>query len=182
MSVPSGTNMTATRINMHHGGVDIAIQATITSNSCRHDSIQFHGDEVSRRENLRPNPRATIEGLERRRFFSQSDATHRRIYRASAKDCIVCAIRAQCTTAPRGRWIGSFLHETYVERMHAHHETEAFATVMRKRKVWIEPCLAKTKEWHGLRRFRLRGAEKVNIRTQFIAAGDADHGRVTRPG
>ena len=42
---------------------------------------------------------------------------------------------------------------------------------MRKRKVWVEPLFAEAKEWHGLRRFRLRGLEKVNIQAQMIAAG-----------
>jgi hypothetical protein len=42
---------------------------------------------------------------------------------------------------------------------------------MRKRKVWVEPLFAEAKGWHGLRRFRLRGAEKVNIQAHLIAAG-----------
>lgn len=42
---------------------------------------------------------------------------------------------------------------------------------MRKRKVWVEPFFAEAKDWHGLRRFRLRGAENVNIQAQLIAAG-----------
>ncbi len=42
---------------------------------------------------------------------------------------------------------------------------------MRKRKVWVEPLFAEAKDWHGLRRFRLRGLQKVNIQAQVIAAG-----------
>ena len=42
---------------------------------------------------------------------------------------------------------------------------------MRKRKVWVEPLFAEAKDWHGLRRFRLRGAEKVNGEALLIAAG-----------
>jgi len=52
-----------------------------------------------------------------------------------------------------------------------YHETAAYAKAMRKRKVWVEPLFAEAKEWHGLRRFRLRGLEKVNIQGQMIAAG-----------
>ena len=33
---------------------------------------------------------------------------------------------------------------------------------MRKRRVWVEPLFAEAKDWHGLRRFRLRRREKVN--------------------
>jgi hypothetical protein len=35
----------------------------------------------------------------------------------------------------------------------------------------MEPLFAEAKDWHGLRRFRLRGDEKVNIQAQMIAAG-----------
>ena len=55
--------------------------------------------------------------------------------------------------------------------MRGHHATEAYAKAMRKRKVWVEPLFAEAKDWHGLRRFRLRGLPKVNIQAQLIAAG-----------
>src|SRR3712207_4335105 len=42
---------------------------------------------------------------------------------------------------------------------------------MRKRQVWVEPLFAEAKDWHGLRRFRLRGLPKVNIAAQLVAAG-----------
>src|SRR4051795_4914307 len=45
------------------------------------------------------------------------------------------------------------------------------ANAMRKRKVWVEPLFAEAKDWHGLRRFRLRGLEKVNGEALLIAAG-----------
>jgi hypothetical protein len=34
---------------------------------------------------------------------------------------------------------------------------------MRKRKVWIEPLFGEAKQWHGMRQFRLRGLQKVNM-------------------
>ena len=34
---------------------------------------------------------------------------------------------------------------------------------MRKRAVWVEPLFGEAKQWHGLRQFRLRGLENVNI-------------------
>jgi transposase len=105
------------------------------------------------------------------RFLSQSDATHRRIYQATAADCKACALRARCTTSPRGRRISRDLDETYLDRVRDYHHTEAYANAMRKRKVWVEPLFAEAKDWHGLRRFRLRGAEQVNIQAQLIAAG-----------
>jgi hypothetical protein len=37
--------------------------------------------------------------------------------------------------------------------------------------VWVEPLFAEAKDWHGLRRFRLRGLEKVNREALLVAAG-----------
>jgi hypothetical protein len=42
---------------------------------------------------------------------------------------------------------------------------------MRKRKVWVEPLFAEAKDWHGLRRVRLRGLEKGNGEALLIATG-----------
>ena len=42
---------------------------------------------------------------------------------------------------------------------------------MRKRQVWVEPLFAEAKEWHGLRRSRLRGLRNANIQGLLIAAG-----------
>jgi transposase len=110
-------------------------------------------------------------GGETLRFLSHSDATHRRIYQAPASACAACSLRAQCTTSPRGRRIGRHVDEEYVERVRGYHETEDFAKAMRKRKVWVEPLFAEAKDWHGLRRFRLRGLPKVNGEALLIAAG-----------
>jgi hypothetical protein len=52
-----------------------------------------------------------------------------------------------------------------------YHATEHFAKAMSKRQVWVEPLFAEAKDWHGLRRFRLRGLEKVNGEALLIAAG-----------
>jgi len=105
------------------------------------------------------------------RFLSQSDATHRRIYQARAVDCKTCALRERCTSSPRGRRISRSLDEAFLDRVRAYHETETYAKAMRKRKVWVEPLFAEAKDWHGLRRFRLRGLEKVNIQAHLIATG-----------
>jgi hypothetical protein len=52
-----------------------------------------------------------------------------------------------------------------------YYETEPYAKAMRKRKVWVEPLFAEAKDWHGLRRSRLRGLAKVNGEALLIAAG-----------
>jgi hypothetical protein len=52
-----------------------------------------------------------------------------------------------------------------------YYTTEPYAKAMRKRQVWVEPLFAEAKDWHGLRRFRLRGLEQVNGEALLIAAG-----------
>jgi hypothetical protein len=105
------------------------------------------------------------------RFLSQCETTRRRVYEAPAAACAVCALRQQCTTSQRGRRVGRSLGETYLDRVRGYHATEAYRKAMRKRQVWVEPLFAEAKAWHGLRRFRLRGLEKVNGEALLIAAG-----------
>jgi hypothetical protein len=105
------------------------------------------------------------------RFLSQCRSTQRRIYAAPAGVCRTCALRDRCTTAQRGRRIGRHRDESYLDRVRAYHATEPYAKAMRKRKVWVEPLFAEAKDWHGLRRFRLRGLEKTNGEALLIAAG-----------
>ena len=47
----------------------------------------------------------------------------------------------------------------------------AYQKAMRKRSVWVEPLFGEAKQWHGLRRFRLRGLENVNMEGLLVAAG-----------
>ena len=70
------------------------------------------------------------------------------------------------TAGPRGP-----SYAEYLDRVRAYHETAAYEKAMRKRKVWVEPLFGEAKDWHGLRRFRLRGLWKVNIEALLIAAG-----------
>jgi transposase len=105
------------------------------------------------------------------RFISLCGTTRRRVYEAPTAACAACSLRAQCTTSRRGRRVGRSLDEEYLERVRGYHQTEDFARAMRKRKVWVEPLFAEAKEWHGLRRFRLRGLPKVNGEALLVAAG-----------
>jgi len=110
-------------------------------------------------------------GNETLRFVSQCERTQRRVYEAPAAACAACALRAHCTTSQRGRRVGRSLDEASLERVRGYHATEPFAKAMRKRKVWVEPLFAEAKDWHGLRRFRLRGLEQVNGEALLIATG-----------
>jgi hypothetical protein len=80
-------------------------------------------------------------------------------------------LRSQCTTSKRGRRVGRSLDADYLDRVRGYQETEPYAKAMRKRQVWVEPLFAEAKDWHGLRRFRVRGLEKVNGEALLIAAG-----------
>jgi hypothetical protein len=42
---------------------------------------------------------------------------------------------------------------------------------MRKRALWTEPLFGEAKQFHQMRRFRLRGLTKVNIEGVMIATG-----------
>ena len=110
-------------------------------------------------------------GQQTLRFISRCDRTQRRVYEAPAVACRACALRAQCTTSHRGRRVGRSFAEDDLDRVRGYHATEPYAKAMRKRKVWVEPLFAEAKDWHGLRRFRLRGLDKVNGEALLIAAG-----------
>jgi hypothetical protein len=59
----------------------------------------------------------------------------------------------------------------YLEKVRGYHATEADEQAIRTRRVWVEPLDAEAKEWHGLRRLRLRGLMNANIQGLLIAAG-----------
>jgi Transposase DDE domain len=82
------------------------------------------------------------------------------------------ALRPQCTSNKNGRQLRRDPKERYAERVRAYRGTALYEKALRKRKVWVEPLLfAEAKDWHGMRRFRLRRLEKVNIEALLIASG-----------
>src|SRR5215217_5112787 len=92
-------------------------------------------------------------------------------YRADATTCNGCPLKAECTESSRGRILHRSLYADYLDKVRGYHTTEAYKKAMRKRQVWVEPLFAEAKVWHGLRRFRLRGIENVNIEGLLVAAG-----------
>ena len=93
------------------------------------------------------------------------------VYRADAAICNACPLKAACTESSQGRQVQRSLYVEYLDRVRAYHETAAYEKAVAKRKVWVEPLFGEAKDWHGLRRFRLRGREKVNIEGLRIATG-----------
>ena len=104
-------------------------------------------------------------------FFPAHSTERSRRYRAYAKDCNHCALKAKCTTSKQGRSLCRSVDEEYLDRVRAYHTTEAYKKAYRKRSVWIEPLFAEAKDWHGLKRFRLRLLWRVNCEALRIAAG-----------
>jgi transposase len=92
-------------------------------------------------------------------------------YRADAATCNNCPVKAACTESSQGRLIHRSLYIAYLDRVRSYHETAAYEKAMAKRKVWVEPLFGEAKDWHGLRRFRLRRLWKVNIEALLIATG-----------
>ena len=93
------------------------------------------------------------------------------VYRGDPAICNACPVKTECTTGDRGRMIQRSVDEDYLEKVRGYHTTEAYQKAIRKRQVWVEPMFAEAKEWHGLRRLRLRGLRNANIQGLLIAAG-----------
>jgi transposase len=93
------------------------------------------------------------------------------VYRANAKICDACLVKAQCTDSKSGRHLRRSFFQDELDRAALYRETEDYKKALRKRQVWIEPLFGEGKQWHGMRRFRLRGLEKVNIEGLLRAAG-----------
>lgn len=64
-----------------------------------------------------------------------------------------------------------FIFQEYLDKAKRYPETEAYLKAIRKRNVWTETLFGEAKEFHGLRRFRLRRLRKVNIEGVMVAAG-----------
>jgi transposase len=105
------------------------------------------------------------------KFRKHKHAERVRIYQAPAVRCNACLLKAHCTTSVNGRQIKRSLDEADLDRVRGYHDTEPYKKAMRKRQVWFEPLFAEAKDWHGLRRFRLRGLANANIQGLLVAAG-----------
>ena len=105
------------------------------------------------------------------RFQNQDRRNRRKRYRAKPPICNACELKARCTTSERGRVLYRAFEEDFCDGVRAYRGTFAYEKALRKRQVWVEPLFAEAKEWHGMRRFRLRRLEKVNMEALLIASG-----------
>ena len=93
------------------------------------------------------------------------------IYKPKAEVCNACPVKDKCTGSKSGRHIFRSFFQEYLDKAETYRQTEAYLKAMRKRSVWIEPLFGEAKEFHGLRRFRLRRLRKVNMEGVMVAAG-----------
>ena len=108
---------------------------------------------------------------QRLRLHNEDPHNRRKRYRAKPSVCNACELKSRCTTSERGRVLYRPFYEDYYDRVRAYRGTYPYEKALRKRKVWVEPLFAEAKDWHGMRRFRLRRLEKVSIEALLIASG-----------
>jgi transposase len=111
-------------------------------------------------------PNGALLRLEKHRYIERTKE-----YRADAAICNACSLKEHCTNSERGRSLRRSFDEERLERVRAYHTTEPYQKAMRKRNVWVEPLFAEGKDWHGMRRFRLRRLWRVNCEALMRAAG-----------
>ena len=104
-------------------------------------------------------------------LHTSSPAEHAKRYQAEAATCNACPLKAECTPGTSGRYVSRNFAEEYFEGVRSYQTTEAYKKALRKRSVWVEPLFAEGKEWHGMRRFRLRELWRVNCEGLMRAAG-----------
>ena len=105
------------------------------------------------------------------RLYTHSYTERLTRYRADPGSCNACPLKPKCTPGDSGRVLMRSFDEELLERVRAYRDTAPYEKALRKRKVWVEPMFAEAKEWHGMRRFRLRRLWRVNAEALLIAAG-----------
>ncbi len=104
-------------------------------------------------------------------LFKRSYSENEFVYRADARICNACPVKAECTDSKSGRHLRRSFFQEYLDRAVGYRATEAYKQALRKRQVWVEPLFGELKQWHTGRRFRLRRLAKVNIEGLLKATG-----------
>jgi transposase len=117
------------------------------------------GKELHRRRRIFANPRDEA-----------SDGVIR--YRASKRDCDVCALKLKCCPNMPARKIPRSIHEAARDKARAIAKTEAYAVSRRQRKK-VEMLFAHLKRILGLGKLRLRGPS--GAKDEFLLAATAQN-------
>jgi hypothetical protein len=91
--------------------------------------------------------------------------------RAKAESCNACPLKPECAPGDSGRVLMRSVDEELLERVRAYRGAGPYEKALRKRRVWVELTFAEAKEWHGMRRFRLRTLRRLNAEAPLIATG-----------
>ncbi len=94
------------------------------------------------------------------------------VCRSDNKLCNACPVKSECTKSKSSRHSFRSFDQKYVEKGRTYHPTPEYQKAMSKRAFWVEPLFGEAKEFHRLRRFRLRSVLKVNIEGVMIAAAE----------
>jgi transposase len=94
-----------------------------------------------------------------------------RTYRGNAQICLQCPAFGQCTKdAHNGRELKVGQYEMQLQRHRAKMKSQEAKNLYKLRKELIEPVFGIIKEQMGIRRFWLRGVEKVRTEAPMVAA------------
>ena len=104
-------------------------------------------------------------------LVSQRKSEQVLVYKPKAEVCNACPVKEECTGSKSGRHIFRSFFQEYLDKAEDYRQTEEYQKAMRKRSLWVEPLFGEAKEFHRLRRFRLRRLLKVNIEGVMVAAG-----------
>ena len=104
-------------------------------------------------------------------LHKKSNTEFEYIYRADRNICNACPVKPKCTNSKSGRYQRRSFFQDILDRAKGYRETEAYKKALRKRQVWVEPMFGEAKQWHNMRKFRLRGLIKVNIQALLTVAG-----------
>ena len=105
------------------------------------------------------------------RLYTHSYTERLSRYRADPGSCNACPLKPECTPGASGRVLMRSFDEELLERVRSYRGSAPYEKALRKRRVWVEPMFGEAKEWHGMRRFRLRRLWRVNVEALVIAAG-----------
>jgi Transposase DDE domain len=105
------------------------------------------------------------------RLYTHSYTERLTRYRAKAETCKACPLKPECTPGASGRVLMRSFDEEILERVRTYRGTTPYEKALRKRRVWVEPMFGEAKEWHRMRRFRLRKLWRVNAEAMVIATG-----------
>jgi hypothetical protein len=80
-------------------------------------------------------------------------------------------LKEECTDSKSGRYIFRSFFQEDLDRVKLYQETEEYQKAVRKRSLWTEPLFGEAKQFHQMRKVRLRGLTKVSIEGVWIATG-----------